>query len=140
MDHGRTRRRPGRLTRLNRLFWTLLLFATGATQEGFGLRPCAHHELFAPESSAPHAGMEHMGSGHHHGAPDSPSHAPDHSGCTCVGTCATSGTAPLPALAPSVQAVVAEVRAAPLPATGEVQLPGRAPYLLPPSQAPPLLG
>ena len=123
--------------RLGSLLCALLLLSTGAAQDGYGLRPCPHHEAGAREVASAGA---HVHATHHGGAAEAPADedAGRH-GCSCIGACGAGGAVPVaPAAAPAGLASVPARRAA--PARPDERLPGRPPFSLPPSHAPPPLG
>ncbi|HET7321257.1 MAG TPA: hypothetical protein VFI96_02100 [Longimicrobiaceae bacterium] len=140
MIFRRRRRGFSRTQRLHHLLWSLLFLVTGATQQGFGLRPCIHDAAMRDmPAMAGMAGM-HGGAMSHGGGHHGPSHAPEHTRCTCLGMCQAGGTATLPAptlRAAVAGAVVGRVVAA-LPRHERLRAP--TPYLIPFSQAPPRLG
>ena len=125
-------RRPSIARRSGSLLLALLLLMVGAAQDGYGLRPCQHHE--AP-GHAHHGDAHGMG----HGQEPGTSQQPD--GCTCVGTCQDAGGTPgaLPPNGRLMAITIARAVASVDPSRAE-RIPGRPSFTLPYAQAPPTLG
>ncbi|HET8654842.1 MAG TPA: hypothetical protein VFL93_04970 [Longimicrobiaceae bacterium] len=147
MPFRRSHRGFSRTRRLYHLLWALFVLVTGATQEGFGLRPCCMHR--AMDGGMPthdmHAmhGMRGM-AGMTHGASDpggrSRSDAPSGNRCVCLGTCQAGGSSiALPSGVTVAQAASVESWTEG-PSLGQAWLPRRIPFLIPFPHAPPHLG
>src|SRR5690606_4398343 len=99
MNRSAAEIRPTR--RLASLLLALLVFVTGAAQDGYGLRPCAHHDAAAKEIAATSHADGHAHGAHHGAAGGAHQDAPADDGCSCVGTCGTGGAVVVPPLAVS---------------------------------------
>jgi hypothetical protein len=143
MPFRRSHRGFSRTRRLYHLLWALFVLVTGATQEGFGLRPCCMHQAMDGGTSMHDMhdmhGMHGM-AGMTHGASHSDGHStPDHR-CACLGTCQAGGSSiALPSGIALAQTAAAEGWIGG-PSLGHEWLPRRVRFLTPFPHAPPHLG
>jgi hypothetical protein len=123
-------RLPSRLAAV----WLALLFLLSQGADGLGTHRCPLHEGAASDAGA-HA-AHHAGAASH-GAPDGGEHEGP---CTCVGDCcASAGIAGTPEASISWRPVLVTAPAAAIEPQLQVRS-HRTPFLLPYSQAPPLVG
>jgi hypothetical protein len=118
----------------------LVFFLFSWTGEALGQHGCPHHDSVpgkaAVAQSPAHAHHGGAHAGHHAPAPE---HADTHA-CTCQGSCPSVGAGAIPAADDAVLRVApASVRQAAAPRV-ETIVPRLAPFFLPYSQGPPLVG
>lgn len=116
-----------------------LVFLLSGAGETFGVHLCPQHDLVGHTGGH---GADSSDTGlHQHDAPSEPSDSQTgHEHCTCLGVCPTSAAADVPAAGASTIEVAFEIVPRVPVAPVDVVLPRLAPFFLPYSQAPPLLG